>query len=198
MSSSNIIITPISPAQQEQVIELTTQYIERAGRLFNRSFDLIPVLFDLRGRSAGMYRVKNGCRTIRYNPWIFAKYFDSNLTDTVPHEVAHYITEQLYGVRSVRPHGEQWKSVMRAFDVQPVRTSNYNMDGIPVRQYQRFHYYCECTTHQLASRRHKQIKQGLAYYACRQCGAKLMPGAMPGNMPGKNAMDRRVHYNCSI
>ena len=141
MSSNRMLITPISSVQQEQVVKLTAEYIERANSLFDRSFEVIPVLFDLRGRSAGMYRIKNNTRVIRYNPWIFAKYFESNLADTVPHEVAHYITEKLYGLRSVRPHGEQWKSVMLAFDVQPNRTNNYNMDGIPVMQHQQFQYH---------------------------------------------------------
>ncbi len=56
---------------------------------------MVPVRFELQGRAAGMYRVHKGERVIRYNPYIFSKYFDDSLANTVPHEVAHYITDVL-------------------------------------------------------------------------------------------------------
>lgn len=167
-------IDPIDSRQQQHVVNLTCDYIRQAEVLFDRAFDPVEVLFDLRGQSAGMYRIKNGVRHIRYNPWLFAKYYDANLAQTVPHEVAHYITERLYGLRSVLPHGKQWQSVMRAFGVEPVRTCRFDMTGIPVRQVRRFKYRCQCAEHELTSRRHSQVLQGRAFYQCKQCGERLM------------------------
>ncbi len=91
------LVKPIDDAQRQRVIDETTACIYKADDLFNQSFDLIPVSFDLMGRAAGMYRVRNGQRVIRYNPWLFARYFKDNLANTVPHEVAHYIVDMVYG-----------------------------------------------------------------------------------------------------
>ena len=36
----------------------------------------------------------------------------ARLSDTVIHEVAHYIVDCLYGFQRVKPHGPEWKSIM--------------------------------------------------------------------------------------
>jgi SprT protein len=96
-------VEPICAARQATVVAVTRQYIRHAGQLFDLEVDPIPVTFELKGRAAGMYRVHRGERRIRYNPYIFAKYFEDNLANTVPHEVAHYITDLRYGLGNVRP-----------------------------------------------------------------------------------------------
>ena len=53
------IITPIDWKMQQDVIKHTYHYIQIGTKLFNKKFDLIPVLFNLSGRSAGMYRWKS-------------------------------------------------------------------------------------------------------------------------------------------
>jgi SprT protein len=167
------IIEPIDNTQQQLVVETTGAHIARASKIFDTEFKIIPVRFDLRGRSAGMYRVKNSRRHIRYNPYLFAKYFDDNLADTVPHEVAHYICDRLYGLRYIRPHGIEWKSVMEALGARAVRTSNYDLEGIPLRTQRRHTYSCGCTTHRLTSRRHNRVLREEARYLCRLCGKTL-------------------------
>ena len=109
------LVKPIDDVQRQRVIEETTACIYKADDLFNQTFDLIPVSFDLMGRAAGMYRVRNGQRVIRYNPWLFARYFKDNLANTVPHEVAHYIIDIVYGCvqRSVALSGNGEKKPSR-------------------------------------------------------------------------------------
>jgi len=114
-----MIIEPIDAGQQRAVHLATERCLRRAGELCGRDFASIPVTFDLTGRSAGMYRVRHGRRSIRYNPYLFAKYFEDNLAVTVPHEVAHYVTDMLYGLHRVRPHGMEWQAVMRSLGVEP-------------------------------------------------------------------------------
>jgi len=169
------MIEPISHSQQQYVKDRTVHYIQRASTIYGRAFDIIPVSFKLKGRSAGMYRVKDNERLIRYNPYIFAKYFDDNIAETVPHEVAHYITEQLYGVGRVRPHGREWSEIIRALGVKPNRASHqYNMNDIPVKVYKRIAYACRCTTHRVTLRRHTQMKNGIAKFICRRCGEAII------------------------
>ncbi len=168
------IVLPIDAHRQQQVVEQTSLYIKRAGEIFGRNFVTIPVLFDLRGRTAGMYRVKNRQRQIRYNPHIFAKYFEDNLTVTVPHEVAHYVIDCLYGIRKVRPHGVEWKAVMQSFGADASRTCRYDFSGVPVKAEKRYDYQCDCKTHQLTARRHNRILKKRTWYVCKSCGSKLL------------------------
>ena len=168
------LIQPISHLQQETVIEETERYILRAAEHFDIPLKTIPVLFDLRGRAAGMYRVKANQKVIRYNPFIFAKYFTDNFNETIPHEVAHYVTDELYGLRQIRPHGNEWKAVMQVFGVEARRTANYDLSGIPQRQHKTYTYQCACQRYELTSRRHNKIRRGAGHYLCRACGDKLL------------------------
>jgi SprT protein len=167
------IVVPIDAQQQELVLERTHLYIKRAGEIFGRGFDVIPVLFNLRGRIAGMYRISKGQRQIRYNPHIFAKYFEDNLATTVPHEVAHYVIDCMHGMRKVRPHGKEWKALMLSFGADTSRTCRYDFSGIPVKSEHRYDYSCGCKTHQLTARRHNRILKKRMLYLCKSCGGKL-------------------------
>ncbi|MGH8547244.1 MAG: SprT-like domain-containing protein [Methylococcales bacterium] len=166
-------IQPLERDRQVQVIATTTDFIHRAEAIFGRNFDLIPVCFDLHGRSAGMYRIKRKQGQIRYNPFIFSKYFSDNLAVTVPHEVAHYITDAVYGLANIRPHGSEWKRLMAHFGADASRTCHYDLSGIPVRRIRRHAYVCGCSTHQLTSVRHNKVQRGAAHYFCRNCRTEL-------------------------
>ena len=166
-------IEPITESEQQRVIEETNRYIQYAADYYERTFNDIPVLFDLTGRAAGMYRIKAGQRVIRYNPYVFSKYFDDNFSDTIPHEVAHYVTDILFGLKRIRPHGREWKSVMQIFGVAANRTANYDLSGLPMRKHQIFIYHCGCQNFELTSRRHNKIIRGTGHYLCRECGSKL-------------------------
>jgi SprT protein len=174
MREHNNLIQPITPVQQERVIGETNHFIKSAENYYDRKFNEIPVLFDLTGKSAGMYRVKAGQRVIRYNPYVFSKYFDDNFNETIPHEVAHYVTDMLYGLKKIRPHGSEWKSVMQVFGVAANRTANYDLAGLPVRNFQTYVYHCGCQDYELTSRRHNKILRGTGHYMCRDCGGKLL------------------------
>ncbi len=166
-------IVPIDSRRREEVVEATHAKIALAARHLRRQLVSIPVLFDLKGRSAGMYRVKDGRRVIRYNPYLFAKYYADSIGNTVAHEVAHYVVDVIHGLRFVRPHGEQWRAVMAMFGEESARTCRYDMTGIPVRRQRRFSYGCGCTTYELSSSRHNKVRRGGVRYSCRRCGMEL-------------------------
>jgi SprT protein len=192
------IIKPIDNARKQRVVDETGYCIQKACELFNRSFALIPVSFNIRGRAVGMYRANKHQREIRYNPWLFAKYFDDNLENTVPHEVAHYIIDVVYGHGSrsitpltrevsrfapsmnigqghhVRPHGKEWQALMNEFGADAKRTYSYDLGGIPVRRQKQYNYHCACNTYQLSTHRHNKINRNAARYFCRQCRDELV------------------------
>ena len=168
------MIEPIDVCHRRLVRTETREYIGHASLIYNYEFAEIPVCFDLKGRAAGMYRVHNTDRVIRYNPFIFAKYFADNVTTTVPHEVAHYVVDILYGANRVKPHGPEWREVMLSLGVEPRVTGNYDLSDIPVRRQQRHSYQCACTLHQISTVRHNKILRGKAHYYCRSCKSPLI------------------------
>ena len=169
-----MFVDPINQTQQDQVVTATRECIRRAERLFEREFPLPRIHFDLSGRIAGMFRVRRQQREIRYNPYLFGKYFDDNLANTVPHEVAHYLVSELYGWRKVRPHGAEWKAIMCRLGAEPTVTCRYDLSGVPQRRQRRFNYSCECTTHALSAVRHNRVQRGQGHYTCRQCRQPLV------------------------
>lgn len=186
MTAKPVQILPVDHHQQAEVVAETQRYIALAGRLFGRTFAEIDVSFDLKGRAAGMYVVSRRgwrvSRKIRYNPWLFAKYYRENMAETVPHEVAHYVVDCLYGGevrrdlgRAVCPHGVEWQAVMAAFGVEPRVRASFDLTGIPVRKQATVAYRCDCRQHQLGIRRHNKVLRGTAQYLCRACGNRLQP-----------------------
>ena len=167
------MIEPIGKPQQDEVIQLCLAYLDHAETLYGMVFPAPDIQFDLSGQSAGMFRARPGHYDIRFNPWIFAKYFDESLANTVPHEVAHYVVHMLYGSARTRPHGAEWQDVMRNFDAEPRVTGDYNLEGIPVRRQRRFRYQCRCREHQVSTLRHNRVIRGQARYRCRYCNTDL-------------------------
>lgn len=163
-------VTPIDKKQRERVCALTRDYVGRANAFFNLRFKTPEILFDLKGRAAGMFRVKAGLEQIRYNPYIFAKYFEDNLITTIPHEVAHFVCWKMYLPKRVAPHGREWQQMMAVFDAEASRTCNYDLTGIPTRKQKQYHYQCSCTRYNFTARRHNRVEQGKGMYFCRKCG----------------------------
>lgn len=168
------MIEPIDSGQEQHVELRTAKWVERAERVFRRSFAPVEVRFDLSGSSAGMFQVSGKRCHIRYNPWLFAKYFEENLDGTVPHEVAHYIVHRVYGMKRTRPHGEEWRALMKAFGADPTVTCSFDMTGIPQRRQQRHKYRCDCMEHELSTRRHNTVASGRGQYLCRRCKSPLL------------------------
>ena len=168
-------IRPIDAAARACVLHATDEWVERAAELYRRRIAVPVVQFDLVGRAAGMYRVDRRGKVIRYNPYLFAKYFEENLAVTVPHEVAHYVVHMLHGDRRVRPHGPEWRDVMQVFGVDPRCRMEFDMEGIPQRRQRRFAYQCRCRDHSLSTRAHNRHVNGRVAFLCRCCGERLRP-----------------------
>ena len=116
------MVEPITQTQQQQVLSEVERYLRLAEQKLQRSFKDIPVYFDLKGRAAGMYKITLGNRQLRFNPYLFARYFEENFQNTIPHEVAHYLVDVIYGTNMVRPHGKEWKNMMQLLGAEPLRT----------------------------------------------------------------------------
>ncbi len=172
-SHQDTAVHPIGAIQKQQVLDATSRCMKRASKLFDLSYIKIPVSFDLRGRAAGMYQVRKQIKRIRYNPWIFSRHYQENLTETVPHEVAHYVADRLFGLKNIRPHGKEWQVIMRSLGAEPRATADFDLTGVPVRRQRRHRYACSCREYQLTTSRHYKVCRHQARYHCRNCGTEL-------------------------
>ncbi|MCK5395745.1 MAG: SprT-like domain-containing protein [Gammaproteobacteria bacterium] len=177
MTDTPSTIQPLSTEKQQLVIEETQACIDQATNLFGVKDTGVEIVFNLKGRTAGMYRVKckiiQHKREIRYNPFIFSKYFDDNFKTTIPHEVAHYISDLIYGLRNIKPHGKEWKEIMQAFNADATVTANYDLTGIPQNNKTLYTYECGCREHQIGAIRHNRIKNQHGKYICSLCKQTL-------------------------
>jgi SprT protein len=189
------IIEPIDKAKQSEAIARVQYYIDLASSLYQEKIPAIDVVFNLRGKAAGMYRCfrphkstkldvfktlnnsispASSRRQIRFNPWLFAKYPEDSYDNTIPHEVAHYISDCLYSLNNIKPHGSEWKMIMRDFGAVPNVRGKYTLEGIPVRNIRRYKYQCSCRQVGLTSHRHRKVRQGIQQYRCRDCRQVLV------------------------
>lgn len=167
-------LQPIGGAQRIEVLNRTEDFILQAEAIFGRRFARVPVTFDLKGRSAGMFRTLGKQRTIRYNPWIFAKYYEENLRDTVPHEVAHFIVHEVYPKRGTKPHGWQWRELMARFGADAGVTFDRDLDGVPQRSQRSHRYFCGCQVHEVSTTRHNRAQRRRVRYHCLTCDGLLV------------------------
>ena len=162
----------LSAKSNATVTRETQRYVALASELLDYPFPEVPVQFDLRGRAAGMFKAHGKRAWLRYNPWIFAKYYDEHFSGTIPHEVAHYIVHELYGY-GVQPHGMEWQGVMGLFGADPGVTFNADLSGVPQRRQRTHPYRCDCREHEVSSTRHNRMARGAASYLCRYCNTTL-------------------------
>ena len=140
-------VPSLSPLQERSVVAEVNRYLGMASRESEVALPNIEVRFDLIGKTIGMYCKKRGHRSIRFNPYVFAKYWRENLADTVPHEVAHYVSDVLFDPRYIKPHGREWQSIMRFFGVEPKTRCYFDLSDIPPAPRGRVaccHCHCHC------------------------------------------------------
>lgn len=167
----------LSLIEQQQVVDKTDFYIDQANQLLNLQLPTIPVAFDLRGKSSGMFVYRRSAgrsqHWIRYNPIIFSQYFDHAIQHTVGHEVAHYIAYARSDGRKIKPHGKEWAEVMALFELPAEVTSRYDISELPLRQQRRHRYGCACRQHELSTTRHNKMLRGSVIYSCQLCRQPL-------------------------
>lgn len=99
--------------------------------------------------------------------------------DTIPHEVAHLLVDEIYG-RVKRPHGPEWQRMMKfVLNVEPNRGHSYDMTNINVRRQRRITYSCDCREHRVSATMHHKMVDGRKY-GCKRCGGMLVRGPLKG------------------
>ena len=178
----------ITASMKQRVEAKLRECIATAERRYNTQIRFPNIRYDLRGTTAGT--ATYGTWTVNFNAVLLAENFEAMLADTVPHEMAHLITDQVYpeahrrtgemtrtrnGVwrRSKRsPHGEEWKSVMRVLGCEPSRTHSFDTTNARVRERTSYAYKCNCcgAELQMGPKRHAKEQRQPGSYTHSSCG----------------------------
>ncbi len=159
----------LSPEKRKQICNEVAQLYHLIEGTPDK--DLPAVRFDLKGRAAGQWRLRNNAETLRFNPEAFSLEWDQHFPETVAHEVAHSLVYRAHGTRRVRPHGPEWKGLMRTLGFP--NPSVTHATALTTRKMRQYNYVCGCGPQALSARRHFLINKRGYRYHCRQCGQWL-------------------------
>ncbi|AVX93361.1 SprT-like domain-containing protein [Pseudomonas psychrophila] len=156
--------------------ERVTECLHLASAHFGKIFPEIPVRFDLTGTRGGYYCFdecpKTGRHTgyFQFNRALVRENLTEYLVQICPHEVAHYVSMNMWGKR-IKPHGPEWKSVMiEAYNLEPARCHQMDTSKAAKRS---FIYTCGCRDHAFTKTKHNKVLRGYGY-KCRACSNPLV------------------------
>lgn len=158
--TSPITDTELLRTARERIAELCAKY----------GITEPTVSLALRGRCAGRAHTKRHHMSL--NAVLLRENFADFISNTIPHELCHLWKHQL-GLKG-RPHGDEWKQLMRRMNVEPSRCHCYDTTRASTRRVRRFTYYCACRSHTVTTILHNRMRRGRTYN-CTKCKTKLLP-----------------------
>jgi SprT protein len=166
----------VDPKLKERAKQSLVQWMKIAREEFGHSLRMPTISFDLTGTFAGYAYFSRW--HIRLNHILLQENIEKFESSTLPHELAHLINRYLYG-KKVKPHGPEWKAVMRRLGLEPERCHSYDVDNSRTTT-KVYGYVCSCCQNGwLTSRQHKKERRGVLYF-CNSCkGPMRFKGEAP-------------------
>ena len=143
---------------QQQCEIRSIRCYDLAEKHYGRKFDRIPTEYSNRmTKTAGKFRyLGDKSILIRLSNVIL----DANPVDfvkrTVGHEIAHHIAHEVHGC-NIKPHGREWKEVMRVFGQEASRCHEYKTVQNKVR------YVVDGKDYFLGKIQHGRCQRGQVY-----------------------------------
>lgn len=145
------------------------QAFKKAEEVYNRPFQRCSIRLDINPSSNTAGQACYGKRLIRINRTTYHSHPSHVLDVTCPHEVAHIVSVDLYGMRGTG-HGPAWKSVMRNIGLKPERCHSLvtpRSTSKPVYQCERPHCKKQIMTGKTT---HSRVSNGKAKFPPCKCG----------------------------
>lgn len=165
---------------KQRLFERIKFYIDFANQKFNSNIPMPTIEFTQRGVIAAT--AYDGDHKININPELYVRNVEEFLAQIVPHEVAHLVVYILYPtkyvkvgrrwVRTVKPHGKEWKHIMTTFGVEPQRCHDFDVSEVKRKNTRKYQYKCNCKIHYVGIGVHRKISKGVCYY-CKSCKGML-------------------------
>lgn len=183
----------VTAAVKARVQAKLAEGIAIAQRKYGVTIDSPTVVYKKRGTTAGTANYRTW--TIDLNPVLLMENVDSFIARTVPHELAHLITDKVYpeahatevvrthrGLRRTKRdvHGQYWQSVMRALGADPSRCHSYDTTNSKIRKTTTKHEYrcsgCGVVV-AVGGRRHSALQSNPRAVYHQACGrsSQLVP-----------------------
>ena len=146
--------------RKQEVIDKVKLLTEKANKLYNITLPPVKILFDLRGRCAGIAGRDRYTYYMRFNVDMMQNAgWDHLLNDTVPHELAHVVC--FYEPRLGRNHDHGWQRVCRALGGSGERCHNELVTYANGKTF----YYTSSTGRvvALSIQRHRKVQAGEVY-----------------------------------
>jgi len=141
----------------------------KAQGIYNMSFEIPKLEYNLTGFCAGQAWIDR----LRFNMELCKTNESDFIAQTVPHEVAHYISRIMFGSYGMG-HKKYWKDIMRALGCEPRRCHSYDCSTVvrKRRTVKRYPFSCDCNGYYMLS----SIKANrYGSYTCRKCHSHLKP-----------------------
>lgn len=160
------------PGSVQRDVELKIQEgLNIAGEFYGKTFSFPSISYDLRGKTAGTATYQKN--HIRLNATLLMENKEHFMETTVPHELAHLLTYQVFGVPRDRngrhrPHGIEWEGMMQLLGVNPNRTHSYDTTNSVARKNKQFVWKCEnCgTLMSVSNAKHLKMLGGSYHHKC--------------------------------
>lgn len=159
----------IDPQLHKRVEDKVLNVLLDAQHRFNRIFKLPTIEYKQMGRTSGKALYKDN--VIILNPDFFKNHAEEMINRTLPHEIAHILSYEMFGAVGVG-HGRWWKYVMVHLGLQAERCHTYSLEGVKVRR----------------------RKVNRALYRCPVCGSNLSVSMVNHNRISSGNI--RWHKNC--
>lgn len=149
------------------------QEVSRTLALARNSFPLktFPepkIKMDLTGKTAGMYDCKKNI--LRFNLNLMLENKEDFIYNTVPHEVAHFVTHVID--KHSKPHGVTWQAIMNLFGIPNPQVYHYYAVASVKKRKRPYVYQCSCRKYFFTKIRHRHAQDGIRYY-CSICHGNL-------------------------
>jgi len=120
---------------QKDIIAMNKFYLTKWNKATNDDLPLPAIEFNLTGFAAGQFVYQTLHNIIvssklRYNKYIYHTNNHGHfLTNTVPHEIAHYIAITVYGIKEGKGHNNCWKTVMSLLGAEAKKYHEYKCEA---------------------------------------------------------------------
>lgn len=162
---------------QQLILDKTEESFKKAEAFYGKTFSRpLNIIFKRNGTTAGYCNYRK--KTLMFQLDLAEHNEEDFISQTVPHEVAHWIDFEHNGIHRDRKgwiaHGYTWKYIMRrVYGLNPDRCHTYDTSVTITKKQDRYEYTCGCATHKISTTLHNKILRGQTRQ-CNRCRQRIV------------------------